>query len=44
MVADIKSSTYIHFNKENIKKDPKCEAGHHVRILKCKIIFVKGNI
>ena len=44
MVSDIKSSTYIHFNKENIKKDPKCEVGHHVRILKCKIIFVKGNI
>ena len=44
MPVDIKSSTYIDFNKENIKKDPKFEVGHHVRILKCKISFVKGYI
>ena len=44
MPVDIKSSTYIGFNKENIKKDPKFEVGHHVRILKCKIVFVKGYI
>ena len=44
MPVDIKSSTCIDFNKENVKKDPKFEVGHHVRILKCKNIFVKGYI
>ena len=44
MPVDIKSSTYFGFNKENVKKDSKFEVGHHVRILKCKNIFVKGYI
>ena len=44
MPVDIKSSTDIDFNKENVRKDPKFEVGHHVRILKCKNIFVKGYI
>ena len=30
--ADVKSNTYIEFNKENNKEDPKCEVGDHVRI------------
>ena len=42
MPIDIKSSTYIDFNKENIRKDPKFEVAHHVRILKCKNVSVKG--
>ena len=44
MPIDIKSSTYIDFNKENIRKDPKFEVVHHVRILKCKRFSVKGYI
>ena len=44
MPVDIKSSTYIDFNKENVKKDSILEVGHHVRILKCKYIFVKVYI
>ena len=28
----MKPSTYINFNKENNKEDPKFEAGDHVRI------------
>ena len=27
--ADVKSSTYIDFNKENIEEDPKLEVGDH---------------
>ena len=33
---DIKSSTYIDFNKKNNKDDPKFEVGDHVRISKIK--------
>ena len=29
---DVKSSTYIDFNKENNKGDPKFEVGDHVKI------------
>ena len=40
--ADVKSSTYIHFHKENNKEDPTYEIGDHVSILKYKNIFAKG--
>ena len=30
--ADVKSITYIDFNKENNKEDPKFKIGNHVRI------------
>ena len=36
---DIKSITYIDFNKENNKEDPKIRAGDYARISKCKNIF-----
>ena len=38
---DIKSDTYIDFNKENNKGDPKFEDGDRVRISKYKNIFAK---
>ena len=38
---DVKSSTYIEFNVESIDKNPKREAGDHVRISKHKNIFAK---
>ena len=38
---NVKSSTYINFNKGNSKKDPKFEVGDHVRISKYKKIFAK---
>ena len=39
--VDAKSITYIDFNKENNKEDPKVEVGDHVRISKYKNIFAK---
>ena len=36
---DVKNNTYISIDKE---KDPKFQVGNHVRISKCKSIFVKG--
>ena len=30
--ADVKSSTYAEFNKENNKEDPKFKVGGHLRI------------
>ena len=30
-LADVKSSTYVDFNKENNKEDPKFEVGDHVK-------------
>ena len=30
--ADVKSSTYADFNKENNKEDPKFEVGDHLKI------------
>ena len=36
---DVKSSTYIDFDKENIREDPKFEVGNHVRISKYEDIF-----
>ena len=32
--ADVKSNTYIYFNKENNKEDPKFKVGDYVRISK----------
>ena len=39
---DVKSSTYIDFDKENSKVDPKLEIVDHVRISKYENIFAKG--
>ena len=41
--VDVRPSTYIVFNKENNKEDPKIEVGDHIRILKYKNSFAKGN-
>ena len=41
---DEKSSTYIDFDEENKKEDPKFKVGDHVRISKYKNIFAKGYI
>ena len=38
-----KVKTYVTFNKENHEKDPKVEVGDHVRTLKHKSTFVKGQ-
>ena len=40
--ADVKSHTYIEFNKENDKEDPKFKVGDLVRISKYETISVKG--
>ena len=40
--VDVKDNTYIDFEKEFNDKDPKFNVGDHVRISKCKNIFVKG--
>ena len=40
--TDVKSSTYIDFNKENNKGDPKYQVGHHILKSKFKKIFGKG--
>ena len=40
--VDVKSGTYIDFNKENNKKDPKFNVRDHVRISKYKNVFTKG--
>ena len=39
---DVKSSTYIDFDKENNDKDPEFKVGYHVRISKYKTTFAKG--
>ena len=41
--VDVKSATYIDFNKEKNKEDPKFKVGDHVRISKYKNIFAKGG-
>ena len=41
--VDLNWSTYIDFNKENLKEDLKFEVGDHVRILKYKRIFAKAS-
>ena len=40
--VDVKSSTYVDFNKENNMEDPKFKVGNHVRISKYKNVFAKG--
>ena len=40
--VDVKSSTYIGFNKEDNKEDPKFQVGDYVRILKYQNIFAKS--
>ena len=42
--ADIKSSTYIDFNKENNEKESKLKVSDDVKISKNKSIFAKGYI
>ena len=42
--VDVKSSTYIDFNKENNKKGPKFKFCAHVRISKYKKFFAKGYV
>ena len=37
--VDVKSSTYLNFNIENIEKDPKFKFGDNVRISKQKIFL-----
>ena len=39
--VDVTPGTYIDFNKENSKEDPKFEVGDHLRISKYKNIFAK---
>ena len=42
--VDVKSSTHIDFNKENVKEDPKSDVCDHIRISKYKNIFAKNYI
>ena len=41
---DVKSNTYIDFNKKNNKEDTKCKVGDHLRISKYKNICAKGYV
>ena len=38
---DVKNDSFAEYNKESNEKDPKFEAGDHIRISKCKNIFAK---
>ena len=40
--VDVKSNTYIDFNKENNEADPEFQAGDHERISRNKNIFAKA--
>ena len=42
--VDLKLSTYIDFNKENDKKNPKFEVDDHVKTSKHKSIFAKDYV
>ena len=42
--ADVKSSTYIDFRKENNKEDPEFTVSNHVRTSKYKSMFAKGYV
>ena len=42
--VDVKSSSYIDFNRENNKKDPKFKVGDDIRISKYENIFTKGHV
>ena len=41
---DVRSSTYIDFDKRNNKEDPEYKVGDHVRISKYKNIFAKDHV
>ena len=41
---DVKSSTYIDFDKKNSKEDPKFKVSYHVKISNYENIFEKGCI
>ena len=43
-LVDAKSSTYIYFNEENNKEDPKFEVGDHVQISNNQNIFGNGYV
>ena len=43
-IVDVKSSTYINFNKENNKEGRKFKVGDHVRLSKHKNTFAKGYV
>ena len=40
---DVRSNTYIDFDKRNNKEDPEYKVGDHVRISKYKNIFAKDH-
>ena len=40
--VDVKSDTYIDFNKENNKEGPNFKVGDNVKISKYENIFAKG--
>ena len=42
--ADVRSSTYIDFDKQNDKEDPEFKVGDRVRIQKYKSIFTTGYV
>ena len=42
--VDVKTSTYIDFNKENNKEGPEFKVGYYVRMSKYKNIFAKGYV
>ena len=39
---DVTDDSYVKYNKDSNKKDPKFKVGDHVRISKYKNIFAKG--
>ena len=41
---DVKSNTYINFNKETNDKDPKLKIDNHIRISKYIKTFAKGYV
>ena len=42
--VDVKSNTYIDFDKKNNKGDPRCKLGDNIRISKYKNTFEKGYV
>ena len=43
-LIDVKSDSYAEYNVDSNEKEPKFQAGDHVRISKYKNIFAKGYI
>ena len=39
---DVRDDSYVEYNKDSNKNDPKFKVGDHVRISKYKNIFAKG--